>query len=50
MRWKRTITVLPGDGIGPEVTEAAVKVLQAIEKRFNHTFNLQYAFNRWRGD
>ncbi|WP_313892538.1 3-isopropylmalate dehydrogenase [Psychrobacillus sp.] len=40
---EKTITVLPGDGIGPEVTEAAVKVLQAIEKRYNHTFHLQYA-------
>ena len=39
---EKTITVLPGDGIGPEVTEAAVKVLQAIAKRYNHTFNLQY--------
>ena len=40
---EKTITVLPGDGIGPEVTEAAVKVLQTIAKRYNHTFNLQYA-------
>ena len=40
---EKTITVLPGDGIGPEVTQAAVKVLQAVAHRFNHTFNLQYA-------
>lgn len=40
---EKTITVLPGDGIGPEVTEAAVKVLQTIAKRYNHIFNLQYA-------
>ena len=40
---EKTITVLPGDGIGPEVTEAAVKVLQTIAKRYNHTFNLQFA-------
>ena len=26
------IAVLPGDGIGPEVTEAAVKVLEAVQK------------------
>ena len=39
---EKTITVLPGDGIGPEVTEAAVKVLQAVAKRYNHTFHLQY--------
>ncbi len=30
------ITVLPGDGIGPEVTAQAVQVLQAIAKRFGH--------------
>lgn len=40
---EKTITVLPGDGIGPEVTEAAVKVLQTIAKRYNHTFKLQFA-------
>ena len=40
---EKKITVLPGDGIGPEVTEAAVKVLQIIAKRYNHIFNLQYA-------
>lgn len=38
--WK--IAVLPGDGIGPEVTEQAIAVLQAIGKRFGHTFNLSY--------
>ncbi|RYL95888.1 3-isopropylmalate dehydrogenase [Sporolactobacillus sp. THM7-4] len=32
----RTITVLPGDGIGPEVTESAVRVLKSIFKRFHH--------------
>jgi 3-isopropylmalate dehydrogenase len=32
------IVVLPGDGIGPEVTEAAVLVLQAIESKCNHRF------------
>lgn len=35
---KKKIAVLPGDGIGPEVMEGALKVLQTIEKRFNHTF------------
>lgn len=39
---KKKIAVLPGDGIGPEVTEAAVKVLQVIAKRFNHTFEIEY--------
>ena len=30
------ITTLPGDGIGPEVTEQAVKVLRATGDRFGH--------------
>ena len=35
------ITVLPGDGIGPEVTEQAVNVLQAVSERFGHQLQLQ---------
>jgi 3-isopropylmalate dehydrogenase len=38
-----SIVVLPGDGIGPEVVEQAVRVLQAVGKRFNHTFALTQA-------
>src|SRR5262249_13414221 len=34
------ITVLPGDGIGPEVTNEAVRVLEAIAKQFNHDLAL----------
>ena len=34
------IVVLPGDGIGPEVTAAAVDVLQAVAARFGHRFSL----------
>ncbi|MEK6299630.1 MAG: 3-isopropylmalate dehydrogenase [Acidobacteriota bacterium] len=30
------ITVLPGDGIGPEVTGEAVRVLEAVARRFKH--------------
>lgn len=40
---EKKITVLPGDGIGPEVVASAVKVLEAIGDKFNHTFELQYA-------
>ena len=40
---EKTIAVLPGDGIGPEVTEAAVKVLQSIAMRYGHTFHLKHA-------
>ncbi|MDM8529660.1 3-isopropylmalate dehydrogenase [Anaerolineales bacterium HSG25] len=32
------ITLLPGDGIGPEVVAEAVKVLNAIGEKFGHTF------------
>ncbi|MGC3999493.1 MAG: 3-isopropylmalate dehydrogenase [Anaeromyxobacter sp.] len=33
---RASIVVLPGDGIGPEVTAEAVKVLEAIARRFGH--------------
>ncbi len=36
------LTILPGDGIGPEVTEQAVLVLQAIADAFGHTLQLQH--------
>jgi len=36
------LAVLPGDGIGPEVIAEAVKVLQAIGKRFGHDFKQHY--------
>jgi 3-isopropylmalate dehydrogenase len=35
------LTILPGDGIGPEVTEQAVLVLQAIADAFGHQLQLQ---------
>jgi 3-isopropylmalate dehydrogenase len=37
---KTTIAILPGDGIGTEVTREAVKALRAIEKKFSHEFDL----------
>jgi len=36
------LAVLPGDGVGPEVTTEAIKVLQAIGNRFGHDFDLHY--------
>jgi len=36
---EKKIAVLKGDGIGPEVTDQALKVLNAIEKTFNHKFH-----------
>ncbi len=41
---KLNIAVLPGDGIGPEVTQQAIKVLKAIATEFDHTFNFRTAF------
>ncbi|MEG1535455.1 MAG: 3-isopropylmalate dehydrogenase [Clostridia bacterium] len=35
------IAVIQGDGIGPEVTSAAMQVLTKIGERFNHTFNFE---------
>jgi 3-isopropylmalate dehydrogenase len=35
---KARITVLGGDGIGPEVTGAAVRVLEAVASAFGHDF------------
>jgi len=39
---KHNIIVLPGDGIGPEVITSAIKVLKAVQKRFNLKFNLTF--------
>ena len=38
----KNITVIEGDGIGPEVTSQSVKVLNAIAAQFNHTFHYTY--------
>ncbi|SMO40099.1 3-isopropylmalate dehydrogenase [Solitalea koreensis] len=35
---KKKIAVLSGDGIGPEVVAQAIKVLNAIAGKYNHTF------------
>ena len=37
-----SVTVLPGDGVGPEVIAEATKVLNAVEGRFGHSFDLSY--------
>lgn len=33
------ITLIPGDGIGPEIVGEAVKVLNKVADKFGHTFN-----------
>ena len=35
---KRSIAVLPGDGIGPEVCAEAIKVLKTVASLFGHEF------------
>ncbi len=35
----KNITLLKGDGIGPEIVSQAVKVLDAVAKKYGHTFN-----------
>ncbi len=37
------ITILPGDGIGPEVAAAGVSVLQRVADRFGHCFDMPQA-------
>ena len=38
MKLKKKIVLLPGDGIGPEVTRAAAGVLQECAREFQHQF------------
>ena len=35
---EKTIALIPGDGIGPDVVAEAVNVLNAIAKKYNHTW------------
>ncbi len=39
----KKIAVLSGDGIGPEVTKQAIKVLDAVGKEFGHEFEYTHA-------
>jgi 3-isopropylmalate dehydrogenase len=36
------IAIIPGDGIGKEVTAAAVKVLEAVGEKFGRTFDIEH--------
>lgn len=40
---KLKIAVLPGDGIGPEISEQGVAVTNAVCKKFGHQVSYQYA-------
>ena len=37
------IAILPGDGIGPEIMEQGINVMNAIAKKFNHQFVYHHA-------
>lgn len=39
---KKTIAVIFGDGIGPEVTRQSIKVLNAVGARYGHEFEYNY--------
>ncbi len=42
MRENFQVAVLPGDGIGPEVTQEAIKILRVVEDIREPTFSFQY--------
>ena len=39
------ITLIPGDGIGPEIVAEAVKVLNAVADKYGHKFDYTKNFN-----
>lgn len=39
-----SIAVLPGDGVGPEITAEGVKVLKAVAEKFSHQFRFRDGF------
>jgi len=39
---KLNLAILPGDGIGPEIIEQAMKVIKAVAKKFNHDLSYEY--------
>lgn len=40
---EKTLAILEGDGIGPEIMREALKVLDAIERKYGHRFKLRHA-------
>lgn len=38
----KKITVLPGDGIGPEIVAEAIKVLNKVAEKYGHSFDYTY--------
>jgi 3-isopropylmalate dehydrogenase len=39
---KLNIAILPGDGIGPEIIEQALKAVKAVAQKFNHQLHYEY--------
>ena len=37
------LAILPGDGIGPEITKIALEVTKAVAEKFGHTLTYEYA-------
>ena len=40
---KAQIAVIKGDGIGVEIIDGALSVLEKIEQKFNHSFRVSFA-------
>ncbi len=40
---KLNLAILPGDGIGPEIIEQAMKTVKALAEKFNHELTYEYA-------
>ena len=41
---KKHIAVIRGDGIGPEIVNEAIKVLDAVAEKYGHTFEYEDAY------
>ena len=37
------VTLVPGDGIGPEIVDGAVRVLNAVGQKYGHNFQYDTA-------
>ena len=37
------IAVLPGDGIGPDIIQQAIRIIEVIGEKYDHTFVLKEA-------
>ncbi len=42
--FQRNICVLPGDGIGPEIMEEGLKVLEKVRKKYDIVFKLNFGY------